>query len=85
MVLLYHSVFVPRLIYNAEVLINLTKSNFSCLKNSQLQYLRRIFEVPKSTSIVTLFLELGILPIEFEIEKCQLLFLKDAPVDAPVT
>ena len=33
-------------------------------------------EVPKSTPTAALFLELGILPIQYEIEKRQLAFLK---------
>ena len=69
MILLYHSLFVPRLIHDSEVWSNLTKSDLSCLKNAQLQYLRRILEVPKSSSVAALRLELGILPIQFEIEK----------------
>ena len=76
MMLLYHSVFVPRLIYNSEVWSNLTKKDLSCLENAQLQYLRYALEVPKSTPVAAMFLELGILPVQFEIEKRQLLFLK---------
>ena len=33
-------------------------------------------EVPKSTLTAALFLEFGILPIQYEIEKRQLVFLK---------
>ena len=33
-------------------------------------------EVPKSTPTAALFLELGILPVQYEIEKRQLVFLK---------
>ena len=33
-------------------------------------------EVPKSTPSTALFLELSILPIQYEIEKIQLVFLK---------
>ena len=33
-------------------------------------------EVPRSTPVAATFLELGILPIRYEIEKRQLLFLK---------
>ena len=33
-------------------------------------------EVPKSTPTAALFLELGILPIQYQIEKRQLVFLK---------
>ena len=41
----------------------------------------------KSTLVAASFLELGILPIQFETEKCQLLFLKgllEKDVDDPV-
>ena len=44
-------------------------------------------EVPKSTPIAALFLELGILPIQYEIEKRQLVFLKrilDRENDDPI-
>ena len=76
MMLLHHSVFVPILIYNSEAWSNLTKKDLFCLGNAQLQYLRYALEVPKSTPVAAMFLELGILPVQFEIEKRQLLFLK---------
>ena len=43
---------------------------------AQLLYLRNVMEVPRGTPIAALYLELGILPIQFEIEKRQLLFLR---------
>ena len=75
MIILYPSLFVHRLIYNAEVWSSLTKSHLPCLMNAQLQYLRHILEVPKSTPVAALFLELSTLSIQFETEKRQLLFI----------
>ena len=76
MILLYYSVFLPRLIYNAEAWPSLTEANIQCLLKAQLHYLKRVLEVPKSTPTAALFLDLGILPIQYEIEKKQLLYLK---------
>ena len=41
-------------------------------------------EVPKSTVTAALFLEPGILPIQYEIERRQLVFLKNIQGDDPV-
>ena len=68
--------FLPRLIYNAEAWSSLTEANIQCLLKAQLHYLRRVLEMPKSTPTAALFLDLGILPIQYEIEKKQLLYLK---------
>ena len=45
------------------------------LQTSQLTYLRNVLEVSKETPIAAMYLELGILPIKYEIEMRQLLFL----------
>ena len=76
MILLYFSVFLPRLIYSSETWSYLTKKDLLTLQNAQLSFLRRVLEVPKSTPVAALYLELGVLPIQFEIEKKQLMFLK---------
>ena len=61
---------------------------FHCLANlSQLKFLRRMLEVPKGTPTAALYLEPDILPINFEIEIKQLLYLKrilDKKNDDPV-
>ena len=46
---------------------------FSILIKTALKRLmeRRVMEVPKSTPTAALFLELGILPVQYEIEKRQ--------------
>ena len=43
---------------------------------AQLHYLRRVLDIPKSTPTAVLFLDLGILPVQYEIEKKRLLYLK---------
>ena len=49
----------------------------SNLQGAQLNFLRRVMEVPKSTLTAALFLELGVfLPVQYEIEKKQLVFLE---------
>ena len=64
LLLLYKTVFLPRLTYNCE--------DLKTLKSSQLSYVRGILEVSKGVPIAALYLELGVLPISFEIELKQL-------------
>ena len=83
----YQSVFLPRLIYNCESWSNMTDKDYQALQSAQLLYLRNVMEVPRGTPIAALYLELGILPIQFEIEKRQLLFLRlilDKDFDDPL-
>ena len=63
-------------IYNCEAWSNLTPKDYLTLQASQLTYLRNVLEVSKATPISTIYLELGILPVRYEIEIRQLLFLK---------
>ena len=76
MILLYHIVFIPRLIYNCESWSNLNSENYAMLQKSQLTFLRRVMELPRSVPTDALFLEMGIWPIRFEIEFRQLTYLK---------
>ena len=48
MILLYCTVFVPRLIYNCESWSNLSSENYALLQKSQLTFLRRVMELPRS-------------------------------------
>ena len=87
MMVMYQSVFLSRLIYNCESWSNLTHKDISNLHGAQLNFLRRVMEIPKSTPTAALFLELGMLPIQYEIEKRQLVFSKkilDRQNDDPV-
>ena len=56
MLLLYESIFLPRLVYNCEAWTNLTRKDYLD------------FEKANSTPTAGLFLELGILPAQFVIE-----------------
>ena len=76
MLILYRSMFLPRLIYNCEAWSNITKNDYETLKSLQLNYLRSIMELPKGAPIAALYLELGILPIKYETEMRQILYLK---------
>ena len=78
MLVLYKAVFLPRLIYNCEAWSNLYKNDYMMLQNSQLNYLRNVMEVLKAAPIAALFLDLGVLPIRYEIEMRQLLFLRES-------
>ena len=87
LLILYTSVFVPRLIYNCEAWYGLTIKEINILRTAQLNFLRCMLEVPKGTPTAALYLELGILPINFEIEIKHLLYLKrilDKKNDDPV-
>ena len=86
MLLLYKSVFIPRLIYNCEAWSNLKPKDYLTLQTSQLTYLWNVLEVPKATPIAAMYLELVILPVRYEIEMRQILFLKrtlDKKHDSP--
>ena len=68
--------FYTRLIYNYEAWSYLKPKDYLTLQTSQLTYLRNVLEVSKATLIAAMYLELGILPVNHEIEMRQLLFLK---------
>ena len=55
MILRYHTVFVPRLIYNCESWSNLSSENYALLQKSQLTFLRRVMELPSSVPTDALF------------------------------
>ena len=57
-------------------MVQYDKKDLVTLQSAQTHYLRFVLEVPKSTPLAALYLELGILPIQYEIERRQLLFLK---------
>ena len=87
MILLYYTVFIPRLTYSCESWSNLSSDNYAMLQKSQLTFLRRVMELPRSVPTDPFFLEMGIWPIRFEIEFRQRTYLKriiDRDQNAPV-
>ena len=73
--LLYQSLFLSTMLFNSQTWSKLRKKDMEELKTIQLKLLKRIIGVAKSTCNAFIFLELGVLPIEFEIRKRQLMFL----------
>ena len=63
MLILYKTVFVPRLVYNCEAWSTLKAADYKILQSAQLKFMRKILEVPRSTPTAALYLELGIWPI----------------------
>ena len=70
--LLYGSVFVPSVIHNSQAWSNITGPNYDDLRTAQLKCLKRILKVASSTPNHFVFLELGALPIDYEIHIKQL-------------
>lgn len=75
LILVYKSVFIPTLLYGCQVWTRLTKNEESKLKTIQLQFLKRILHVPRSTCNCLVYLELGVLPIVAVIHSRKLNFL----------
>ena len=75
MLLLYHALFLSTILFNSGTWSNLRKKDLESLRTLQLKYLKRSIGVASSTANAFVFLELGVLPIEFEIEKRQLMYL----------
>ena len=76
MFLLYKAGFLPRMIHNSEFWSKMTSKDIAELQGGQLNYLRSITEVPKSTPIAAVYPEFGVLLIQYEAELRKLHFLK---------
>ena len=72
---LYESVFLQTVIFNSQSWTKLTKTDCKNLQCVQLKYLKRMMQAPNATPNVSLFLELGVLPIVQEIHVRKLVFL----------
>ena len=75
MLLLYQSLFLSTTLFNSQAWSNLRKKDIDELRGLQLKFLKRVVGVASSSSNSFTFLELGVLPIEYEIEKRQLIYL----------
>ena len=75
MLLLYRSLFLSTTLFNSQAWSNLRKKDIDELRRLQLKFLKRVVGVASSASNSFTFLELGVLPIEYEIEKRQLMYL----------
>ena len=75
LLILYRSVFVQSMIFNSEAWTRLSAANITSLQTAQLKCLKRIMRTASSTPNCFLYLELGVLPIQYEIHKRKLRFL----------
>ena len=75
LLLIYKSVFIPTILYSSQAWTNITNEDLHKLKTVQLKYLKRTPQVPNSACNCIVYLELGVLPIEYEIHIRKLVFL----------
>ena len=73
--LLYRSLFLSTMLFNSQSWTNLSKKDINDLQVCQLRMLKKILGGARSTSNSFTFLELGVLPISYEIHKRQISFL----------
>ena len=73
--LLYQSLFLSTVLFNSGTWSKLKDKEVERLTTLQLRFLKKIMRVAKSTCNAFVFLELGVLPIEHEIRKRQLMYL----------
>ena len=66
LLLLYQAVFLASVLFNSQTWTRLTKSDLKNLLTIQLKYLKRMMHAPNSTPNVSVFLELGVLPVSYE-------------------
>jgi len=74
MIKIYKTCIIPSLTYACK-LWSLSKENEKQLEQIQLNALRQILQIPKSTPIMAIFVETGELPIIQQIELKQIKFL----------
>ena len=70
---LYNTCLIKAVLYNAETW-TLQDDELRELESTQNSIIRLILKAPKSTPILALYSELGILPIKFQIMKQQLMY-----------
>lgn len=84
-ILLRNSLLVSSVLCNSEAWFNLTKSELDLLETVDLELLRSILKVPKSTPKEMLFLELGVMPLREMIRERRLNFLSYILKQGPET
>ena len=72
---LYKIMFLPVVLCNSGAWNNLSANDISKLKVVQMKYLKRMLHTPTSTANCVTYLEVGVLPIEYNIHINQFTFL----------
>ena len=73
--LLHHSLFLSCILFNSQAWSNLMESDLAMLETLQMKSLKKILNVPRSTTNSFTYLELGEIPLRYHIERNQLMFL----------
>ena len=73
--LLYNAIFLSSMLFNSQAWSNITEKNVKQLSTLQLRFLKKMMGVRLATANAFVYLELGVLPIEYEIQTRQLSFL----------
>ena len=73
--ILRESLLVSSIIHNSEAWHNVTNREMDLLETVDLQFLRRLFNAPRSTPKEMLYLETGCVPVREIIRKRRILFL----------
>ena len=85
---LYESIFISSLLHNCQSWTNLRKSSdIRKMLTLQTKYLKQMLHVPYSCANIGIFLELGILPVNYLIDIRRITFLHhiyNLPNDDPV-
>ncbi len=87
LLLLYKTVFIQTIIFNSQAWSHITEDDLKALRTVQLRCLKRILWTAQSTPNSHVFLELGVLPIEYEIQikQCTHLYhILSLPSDHPI-
>ena len=74
--LLYQSLFLSTMLFNSQTWSNIRKKDIDDLHRVQSKFLKKVIGVPSSTCNSFIYLELGVLPIEYEVHKRQLTYLQ---------
>ena len=75
-IIFMHVMLRPSILYASETYYNLTESQTRQLERIEEGYLRQILMTGRGCPIVQLYLEVGVIPARFEIQRYRLLFLK---------
>jgi hypothetical protein len=73
--LLHNAIFLASILFNSQAWSNMTDNNIQQISVIQLKLLKKAMKARPSTANAFVYLELGILPVKYEIHKRQLSFL----------
>ena len=70
------SMLRPSILYASEMYYNITENQLRQIEKIEESFLRKVFKTTKGCPISQLYLEMGVAPARFEIQKLRLLYLK---------